>query len=198
MDQMKKAFIINAHLKYPFSAGRLNTSLIERAAAHFKAKGYEVMTTIAEDGYDVAAELEKFKSANVFLLQMPLNWMGTSQAASTFMLACMVFVMPMRCASTGMRWWVWLKVTSIFKGRTARAVSVSAVRTRWRRTFPSTSPRGQAIGSMSGVTGLPRGSTCRSVSLSVSTGQRPMKSLSPMHWMTRCVGWLGTAQTSKG
>ncbi len=73
---MKKAFIINAHLKYPFSAGRLNTSLIERAAAHFKAKGYEVVTTIAEDGYDVAAELEKFKSANVFLLQMPLNWMG--------------------------------------------------------------------------------------------------------------------------
>lgn len=73
---MKKAFIINAHLKYLFSAGRLNTSLTERAAAHFNARGYEVVTTTAEDGYDVATEVEKFKSANVVLLQMPLNWMG--------------------------------------------------------------------------------------------------------------------------
>jgi len=73
---MKKAFIINAHLKYPFSEGRLTSSLIERAVAHFKAKDYEIATTIAEDGYEVAAELEKFKLANVVLLQMPLNWMG--------------------------------------------------------------------------------------------------------------------------
>lgn len=73
---MKKALIINAHLKYPFSSGRLTTSLIERATAHFKSKNYAIMCTTVEDGYDVVGELETLKSADVVLPQMPLNWMN--------------------------------------------------------------------------------------------------------------------------
>ena len=73
---MTKVFILNGHHKYPFATGRLNASMIERAEAYFLGKGYEVKKTLAEEAYDVADEIEKFKSADVVLLQTPLNWMG--------------------------------------------------------------------------------------------------------------------------
>lgn len=73
---MSKVLIINGHLKYSYSPGRLSNSLVERAELHFKEKGWEIQKTIVEDGYDVTAEIEKFKWADVVVLQMPLNWMG--------------------------------------------------------------------------------------------------------------------------
>lgn len=73
---MTKVFILNGHHQYPYATGRLNASLIERAETHFLSKGWEVNKTATEDAYDVAAEVEKFKWADVVLLQMPLNWMG--------------------------------------------------------------------------------------------------------------------------
>lgn len=73
---MTKIFILNGHHKYPYSAGQLNASLVERAETYFLAKGWEVQKTATEETYDVAAEIEKFKWADVVLLQMPLNWMG--------------------------------------------------------------------------------------------------------------------------
>lgn len=77
---MKKVFLINAHLPYPYSTGRLNATFIERAEAHFRSEGYEVQKTAVAEGYDAAAEVEKIRSADVVLVQMPLNWMGTPWA----------------------------------------------------------------------------------------------------------------------
>ena len=55
---MKNVFIINAHEPYPFSEGRLNRSLVERAQAHLENKGYAVQVTTMQDGYNVDAEIE--------------------------------------------------------------------------------------------------------------------------------------------
>ncbi|OEC35852.1 modulator of drug activity B [Pseudomonas cuatrocienegasensis] len=73
---MKKVLLINAHHPYSYSPGRLNATLIERAESYFRAKGYEVEKTVTAEAYDVDAEVEKIRSADVVFLQMPLNWMG--------------------------------------------------------------------------------------------------------------------------
>lgn len=75
---MKNIFIINGHQKYPFSEGRLNASLIEKAKEYFKSKGCEIKITTMEDDYDVNEEIEKFKWADLVFFQTPLNWMGVT------------------------------------------------------------------------------------------------------------------------
>ena len=75
---MKNIFIINGHQKYPFSEGRLNASLIDKAINYFKEKDYNIRQTNMEDNYDVNEEIEKFKWADLVFLQTPLNWMGIS------------------------------------------------------------------------------------------------------------------------
>ena len=62
---MKHIFIINGHQKYPFSEGKLNQSLVDKAKAHFESNGYAVKLTTMEDDYEVEAEIEKFKWADV-------------------------------------------------------------------------------------------------------------------------------------
>ena len=42
---MKNVFIINAHQPYPFSEGRLNKTLVERASQLLTERGYNVRTT---------------------------------------------------------------------------------------------------------------------------------------------------------
>lgn len=75
---MKNIFLINGHQKYPFSAGKLNESLTQKAEDFFQNRGFEVKKTTMEDEYDVTEEIEKFKWADVIFFQTPLNWMGVS------------------------------------------------------------------------------------------------------------------------
>lgn len=75
---MKNVFIINGHQKYPFSEGKLNASLTEKAENFFKKSGYTVKKTTMEDDYQVDQEIEKFKWADLVFFQTPLNWMGVS------------------------------------------------------------------------------------------------------------------------
>lgn len=75
---MKNIFIINGHQKYPFSEGKLNSSLTQKAEEFFTNKGFEVQKTTMEDNYEVNEEIEKFKWADVVFFQTPLNWMGVS------------------------------------------------------------------------------------------------------------------------
>lgn len=72
---MKNILIINAHQHYPFSEGRLNKTLVEKAQIFLKEKGYSVKTTISQEDYDVQEELEKHKWADAIILQTPVNWM---------------------------------------------------------------------------------------------------------------------------
>lgn len=75
---MKNVFIINGHQKYPFSEGRLNASMVEKAETFFKKQGFEVRKTTMEDTYDTQEEIEKFKWADLVFFQTPLNWMGVT------------------------------------------------------------------------------------------------------------------------
>ncbi|MBL7471584.1 NAD(P)H-dependent oxidoreductase [Robertkochia sediminum] len=82
---MKKVLVINGHQYYPFSEGKLNTSLAEKAMEAFKAAGYEVKVTKTQDEYDVEEEVGKFLWADLVFVQMPLNWMGVSWSFKKYM-----------------------------------------------------------------------------------------------------------------
>ena len=75
---MPNVFILNGHQKYPFSAGKLNATLTEKATNFFTNQGYTVRKTTMEDNYDVHEEIEKFKWADIVFFQTPINWMGVS------------------------------------------------------------------------------------------------------------------------
>lgn len=82
---MKNIFIINAHEPYPFSEGNLNTSLVEKAEAHLKNKGYDIRITTMQHAYDVEKEIENHQWADVVILQTPCNWMGVPWTFKKYM-----------------------------------------------------------------------------------------------------------------
>ncbi|MBC6997021.1 NAD(P)H-dependent oxidoreductase [Cytophaga sp. FL35] len=84
---MKNVLAINAHQFYPFSEGKLNQSLTEKAIKQLADAGFEVKTTITNngDGFSVEEEIEKLKWANIVFLQMPLNWMGVPWSFKKYM-----------------------------------------------------------------------------------------------------------------
>ena len=67
--------IINAHLSYPgWSEGKLNLTFMEFAKAFFAEYGHQVAETYIERGYDSEAEVQKHVSADLVILQTPVNW----------------------------------------------------------------------------------------------------------------------------
>lgn len=74
---MKKVLLINAHQRYEgFAEGKLNHTLIETAQHVLSGMGYEVKTTIVEQGYDIAEEVAKYKWTDAVLIQTPVYWMS--------------------------------------------------------------------------------------------------------------------------
>jgi modulator of drug activity B len=74
---MKKVLLINTHLAYPnWSEGTLNASFHQKAKDFFLTKGFEVLETKVEDGYDADEEVEKHLQADIIILQTPVNWFG--------------------------------------------------------------------------------------------------------------------------
>ena len=82
---MKNVFIINAHEPWPFSEGKLNGALVAKATANLKNKGYAIQTTTMQDDYDIDAEVEKHRWADVQILQTPCNWMGVPWTFKKYM-----------------------------------------------------------------------------------------------------------------
>ncbi len=77
MAETKKVLLINTHLTYPnWTEGTLNNSFIQEAKDFFEAKGFEILETKIEDGYDADEEVEKHLQANLVILQTPVNWFG--------------------------------------------------------------------------------------------------------------------------
>jgi modulator of drug activity B len=67
--------IINAHLSYPgWSEGRLNLAFMNLAKTFFEARGHQVTETFVERGYDPEEEVGKHVSADLVVLQTPVNW----------------------------------------------------------------------------------------------------------------------------
>jgi len=68
---------INGHQRYEgYADGKLNQTVIDTAAAKFKALGHSIDTTIVEAGYDVTEELNKHQWADILFVQFPVYWMG--------------------------------------------------------------------------------------------------------------------------
>lgn len=82
---MKTVYIINAHQPYPFSEGKLNAALAERAKAILTGAGVEVQTLTMTEEYKVEQELERHQWADAVLLQSPVNWMGVSWSFKKYM-----------------------------------------------------------------------------------------------------------------
>lgn len=77
MTGTKKVLLINTHLTYPnWTEGTLNNSFVQKAKDFFEAKGFEVLETKVESGYNPEAEVEKHLEADIVILQTPLNWFG--------------------------------------------------------------------------------------------------------------------------
>ena len=77
MENNKKVLLINTHLTYTgWTEGTLNNSFIQKAKDFFEAKGFEVLETKIEDGYNADEEVEKHLEAVIVILQTPANWFG--------------------------------------------------------------------------------------------------------------------------
>ncbi|MFV5701981.1 NAD(P)H-dependent oxidoreductase [Flavobacterium sp. XS2P12] len=77
MEKSKKVLLINTHLTYPnWTEGTLNSSFIQKAKDFFEAKGFEVLETKIEDGYNADEEVEKHLQVDIVILQTPVNWFG--------------------------------------------------------------------------------------------------------------------------
>ncbi len=72
-----KILLINTHLNYPnWSEGKLNKTMTDRAKEYFLRRGDEVVETVVEKGYDAEEEVQKHVSADLVILQTPINWFG--------------------------------------------------------------------------------------------------------------------------
>jgi modulator of drug activity B len=69
-------FIINARESDPFSGGKLDAALADRARSMLSDKGYAVPVTTVQDDYDIPAEIEKHPWADTVIIQGPCDWMG--------------------------------------------------------------------------------------------------------------------------
>ena len=71
----RNAFIINGHQHWPaISKGDLNRALVAVAQERLSRRGWQVRTTVVEEGYDVAAELDNLEWADAIILQFPTYW----------------------------------------------------------------------------------------------------------------------------
>ena len=82
---MKTVYIINAHQPYPFSEGKLNAALAERAKDILTEAGVEVQTLTMTEEYNVEQELKRHQWADAVLLQSPVNWMGVTWSFKKYM-----------------------------------------------------------------------------------------------------------------
>lgn len=82
---MSNILIINAHQYYPFSEGKLNQTLVEKAIAHLHSKGHETRVVTMKDDYDVQEELQHHQWADAIILQTPVNWMGVPWSFKKYM-----------------------------------------------------------------------------------------------------------------
>lgn len=81
---MKTVLLILGKETNDFAKGAYNQGLFD-AAIETLAGRYEILTTIVEDGYDVAEEIAKFKKADAVVYQYPVYWFMMPSALKRYM-----------------------------------------------------------------------------------------------------------------
>ena len=82
---MSHILIINAHQYYPFSEGKLNGALVDRAVNLLEEKGHQVRVVTMQETIDIDAELANHQWADTVILQSPVNWMGVPWSFKKYM-----------------------------------------------------------------------------------------------------------------
>lgn len=82
---MSNVLIINAHQPYPFSEGKLNATLVDKAVTLLQSKGHQTRVVTMQETIDVPAELENFKWADRVIIQSPVNWMTVPWSFKKYM-----------------------------------------------------------------------------------------------------------------
>ncbi|WP_234497705.1 NAD(P)H-dependent oxidoreductase [Vibrio maritimus] len=82
---MSNVLIINAHQPYPFSEGKLNAALVDKAVTLLETKGHQTRVVTMQEETDVPAQLEHFKWADRVIIQSPVNWMTVPWSFKKYM-----------------------------------------------------------------------------------------------------------------
>ncbi|AMG01190.1 NAD(P)H-dependent oxidoreductase [Vibrio harveyi] len=82
---MSNVLIINAHEPSPYSEGRLNASLVEKAQTLLQAKDHEVRVVTMQDEINVEEQLAHFEWADRVIIQSPINWMSVPWSFKKYM-----------------------------------------------------------------------------------------------------------------
>ncbi len=82
---MSNVLIINGHQYYPFSEGKLNATLVDKAVSILESKGHSTRVVTMSDTIDVEKELENHQWADIVILQTPVNWMGVTWSFKKYM-----------------------------------------------------------------------------------------------------------------
>lgn len=82
---MSNVLIINAHSPSPFSEGKLNASLVEKARSLIARQGHDVRVVTMQDEIVVEEQLDHFEWADRVIIQSPVNWMTTPWSFKKYM-----------------------------------------------------------------------------------------------------------------
>ena len=82
---MSKVLIINAHHYYPFSEGKLNRTLVEKAEELLRAMGHETRVVDVDSDINVEQEIQNHHWPDMIILQSPVNWMGVPWTFKKYM-----------------------------------------------------------------------------------------------------------------
>ncbi|MBQ4876594.1 NAD(P)H-dependent oxidoreductase [Pseudoalteromonas luteoviolacea] len=82
---MSNILIINGHLYYPFSEGKLNATLVDTAVTLLQNKGHTTHIVTMEENIDVEQQLALHQWADVIIFQSPINWMGVTWSFKKYM-----------------------------------------------------------------------------------------------------------------
>ncbi|EAX93652.1 modulator of drug activity B, putative [Trichomonas vaginalis G3] len=63
------ALIIDGGCEFNMSKGNLNHYLTDVAKKQLESFGWNVITTVVENGYDIQEEIDKFLKCNIVILQ---------------------------------------------------------------------------------------------------------------------------------
>lgn len=82
---MSNILIINAHQPYPFSEGKLNATLVDKAITLLEGKGHQTRIVTMQDEINVPAQLDNFNWADRVIIQSPVNWMTVPWSFKKYM-----------------------------------------------------------------------------------------------------------------
>ncbi|MGR2805034.1 NAD(P)H-dependent oxidoreductase [Vibrio harveyi] len=82
---MSNVLIINAHEPSPYSEGRLNASLVDKAQTLLQTKDHEVRVVTMQDEINVEEQLAHFEWADRVIIQSPINWMSVPWSFKKYM-----------------------------------------------------------------------------------------------------------------